>query len=191
MKTGLFKGEHIIWVKTATQAGKDVPIKLEANYKARVANLILDTLKLRHERLTMLNFAQLYFIFRPLTKSLGEVGFLHTDLWSNNLLKKDNNIIAIDFETAITGNLTICVVIIVVLIVMSLKLCPNSDKSFLILHAFWERSPSILRALSNTEKHLARSLQFSFDLNFPSLSVQSLKGPAFVDLSSSFYIFRS
>ena len=66
-----------------------------------------------------LNFT-IYFIFRPLTKSLGEVGFLHTDLWSNNLLKKDNKIIAIDFETAITGNLTICLVIIVVLIVMVL-----------------------------------------------------------------------
>ena len=114
-----------------------MPIKLEANYKARVANLILDTLKLRHERLMMLKNISLYFIFRPLTKSLGEVGFLHTDLWSNNLLKKDNNIIAIDFETAITGNLTICVVIIVVLIVMSLKLCPNPDKSFLILHALF------------------------------------------------------
>ena len=114
-----------------------MPIKLEANYKARVANLILETLKLRHERLMMLKNISLYFIFRPLTKSLGEVGFLHTDLWSNNLLKKDNKIIAIDFETAITGNLTICIVIIVVLIVMSLKLCPNSDKSFLILHALF------------------------------------------------------
>ena len=103
-----------------------MPIKLEANYKARVANLILDTLKLRHERLTLLNFAQLYFIFRPLTKSLGEVGFLHTDLWSNNLLKKENNIIAIDFETAITGNLTICVVIIVVLMVNVFETLYNS-----------------------------------------------------------------
>ena len=48
----------------ATQAGKDVPIKLEANYKARVANLILDTLRLRHERLMMLKNISLYFIFR-------------------------------------------------------------------------------------------------------------------------------
>ena len=65
-------------------------------------------------------------MFRPLTKSLGEVGFLHTDLWSNNLLKKDNKIIAIDFETAITGNLTICVVIIVVLIVNVFETLYNS-----------------------------------------------------------------
>ena len=103
-----------------------MPIKLEANYKARVANLILETLKLRHERLMMLKNISLYFIFRPLTKSLGEVGFLHTDLWSNNLLKKDNNIIAIDFETAITGNLTICIVIIVVLIVNVFETLYNS-----------------------------------------------------------------
>ena len=46
-----------------------------------------------------------FTFFRPLTKSLGEVGFLHTDLWSNNLLKKGNAIIAIDFETATTGNI--------------------------------------------------------------------------------------
>ena len=102
-----------------------MPIKLEATYKARVANLILETLKLRYECLMMLKNL-IFFIFRPLTKSLGEVGFLHTDLWSNNLLKKDNNIIAIDFETAITGNLTICVVIIVVLIVNVFETLYNS-----------------------------------------------------------------
>ena len=104
-----------------------MPIKLEATYKARVANLILETLKLRHECLMIMMLKNLtFFIFRPLTKSLGEVGFLHTDLWSNNLLKKDNNIIAIDFETAITGNLTICVVIIVVLIVNVFETLYNS-----------------------------------------------------------------
>ena len=79
-----------------------MPVKLEATYKARVANLILETLKLRHEEMTTLWKISLHLIFRPLTKSLGEVGFLHTDLWSNNLLKKDSEIIAIDFETATT-----------------------------------------------------------------------------------------
>ena len=103
-----------------------MPIKLEANYKARVANLILETLKLRYEKLTMLKNISLHLLFRPLTKSLGEVGFLHTDLWSNNLLKKDSEIIAIDFETAITGNLTIWVVIIVVLIVNVFETLYNS-----------------------------------------------------------------
>merc|ERR1712192_54584 len=68
------------------KAKKDLAYNMELACKARVANLILATLKLR-----------------PLTKSLGEVGFLHTDLWSNNLLKKGNAIIAIDFETATTG----------------------------------------------------------------------------------------
>ena len=90
---------------------------MEPAYKARVANLILESLMLRQvfryatrQSLTYWPRRTLKFCstFRPLTKSLGEVGFLHTDLWSNNLLKKDNAIIAIDFETATTGALITC-----------------------------------------------------------------------------------
>ena len=40
---------------------------------------------------------------RPLSRNLGKMGFCHCDLWCNNLLKKGDNIIAIDFETASTG----------------------------------------------------------------------------------------
>jgi len=60
--------------------------KIESNYKARVADLIMGAFRLR-----------------PLSRSLGKMGFCHCDLWCNNLLKKGNDIIAIDFETASTG----------------------------------------------------------------------------------------
>ena len=40
---------------------------------------------------------------RPLSRNLGKMGFCHSDLWCNNMLKKGDAIIAIDFETASTG----------------------------------------------------------------------------------------
>ena len=39
----------------------------------------------------------------PMSRNLGKMGFCHCDLWSNNMLKKGDAIIAIDFETASTG----------------------------------------------------------------------------------------
>jgi len=60
--------------------------KVESDYKARVTDLIMAAFRLS-----------------PLSRNLGKMGFCHCDLWSNNMLKKGEAIIAIDFETASTG----------------------------------------------------------------------------------------
>ena len=69
---------------------------------------------------------------RPQSRNLGKVGFCHCDLWCNNMLKKGDNIIAIDFETASTGIKHVVLVVSVTMLV-SVCLCydinGNSDVS--------------------------------------------------------------